>query len=351
MTISERISGFAALGGKIGEVLEGKIDSPAAERLSGLIETEYQYNGWFTPDNIRHMLRAIAGQLTVPALEKWTSAYGPGASPMKQVAVIMAGNIPLVGFHDFLCVLLSGNVIVMKTSSDDARLMPALAALLAEAEPRFDAQIRIADGKLENIDAIIATGSNNSSRYFEYYFSKYPHIIRKNRHAAAVLTGKETDEELAALGEDIFRYFGLGCRSVSKLFVPRGYDFARFFEAVFSRGESLMASKKYMNNYDYNKAVYLLNKVALLDNNFLLLKEDMGLGSPASVLFYEFYDDADGLKARLKADASHLQCLAGAAPQGIAPVVALGNTQSPGLADYADNIDTMEFLLTSLGRK
>ncbi|TND06509.1 MAG: NAD-dependent aldehyde dehydrogenase, partial [Bacteroidetes bacterium] len=260
-------------------------------------------------------------------------------------------NIPFAGFHDLLCVLMTGNRITMKLSSDDSRLMPAIAALLVETEPRFDEQLRIADGKLENMDAVIATGSNNSSRYFEYYFAKYPHIIRKNRHSAAVLTGDESNGELAALCEDIFRYFGLGCRSVSKIFVPAGYDFNRFFEAAFPWGEKLIGNNKYMNNYDYNKAVYLLNSTDLLDNNFLLLKEDTGLGSPAAMVFYEYYTDQDSLAERLRADATNLQCLAGKVPPGIAPVVALGQTQDPGPGDYADCVDTVHFLLTSLAHK
>lgn len=345
MNKQERIAAFAGLGQRLREVLEGKITTPAAERLAAAIETEQHYNGWFTPDNVRYALRSLRDMLTQEQLELWLSDYDLEKEPLKQVAVIMAGNLPLVGFHDLLCILISGNNIIMRPSSDDKALPPAVAALLCEVEPRFDSRILIADGRLSGMNAVIATGSNNSSRYFEYYFAKYPYIIRKNRHSAAILTGEETPEQLKGLSDDIFRYFGLGCRSVSKVFLPRGYNFDTLFNALFHWGETALGNKKYMNNYDYNKAVYLLNTIPLLDNNFILLKEDIGLGSPAGVLFYEFYSSPEELHDRLRADKENLQCLVAAAPVSGLPVVGFGQTQHPGLADYADGVDTLKFLL------
>lgn len=345
MNLHERITALAALGEKLGEILNGSDTSPAAKRLLAHIEIEHQYNGWFTPANVRAALGYWAGKLNRAGLEQWCSAYTFHERAPRQVAVIMAGNIPLVGMHDFLAVLLSGNRIIAKLSSDDHNLLPAVALLLTEIEPRFDEYIRIADGRLDKMDAVIATGSNNSSRYFDYYFSKYPHIIRKNRHSVAVLTGKETPEQMRGLGEDIFRYFGLGCRSVSKLFVPAGYKFDPFFESIYHWGETVLASNRYINNYDYNKAVYLLNNIKLFDNNFLMLKEDIGLTSPASVLFYEFYTDREELALRLRADAENLQCVVSSEAFPGLTQVGFGETQDPSLATYADGVDTLAFLL------
>lgn len=345
MNLHERISALAALGQKLGEIVNGQFLSPAAVRLGACIAAEHQFNGWFTPANVKEALAYWAGRLNTTDLENWCSAYTFHNRAPKHVAVIMAGNIPLVGMHDFLAVLLSGNRIIAKLSSDDHNLLPAVALLLTEIEPRFDDYIRIADGKLEKMDAIIATGSNNSSRYFEYYFSKYPHIIRKNRHSVAVITGNETPEEMKGLSDDIFRYFGLGCRSVSKLFVPAGYKFDPFFESVYHWGEAVLACNKYINNYDYNKAVYLLNNIKLFDNNFLMLKEDIGLTSPASVLFYEYYAGEDELLLRLRADAENLQCVVSNRTFPNLPNVAFGHTQNPALDTYADGVDTLAFLL------
>ena len=254
----------------------------------------------------------------------------------------MAGNIPLVGFHDFLSVLISGHNVLVKTSSNDQHLLPFLAKYIIAIEPRFADKITFVDGKLENFDAVIATGSNNTARYFEYYFKDKPSIIRKNRNSVAVLNGKETKEQLVALGEDIFRYFGLGCRNVSKLFVPKGYSFDAFFEAIFEY-QDVIHYEKYANNYDYNKAVFLMSNFKLLDNGFLTLKEDQSYASPISSVFYEFYDDIDTLQKKLQSDHEQIQCIV--SNIGIENSIDFGQTQKPKLWDYADNVDTISFLL------
>jgi hypothetical protein len=247
-----------------------------------------------------------------------------------------------VGFHDFLSVLISGNKVLVKTSSNDQYLIKFLAKYLISANQNLEEYITFTDGKLENFDAVIATGSNNTARYFEYYFKNKPSIIRKNRNSVAVLNGNETHEDLENLGEDIFRYFGLGCRNVSKLFVPKNYDFQAFFKAIF-KYKDVIFYEKYSNNYDYNKAVFLMSNFKLLDNEFLTLKEDISYSSPISSVFYEYYDDLELLKQHLKNDSEKIQCIV--SNNLIENSIAFGETQKPHLWDYADNVDTLQFLM------
>ena len=299
-------------------------------------------NGWFTPENILFSLESWAELLTPPMLESWLTPYEVDKNKPKSVALIMAGNIPLVGFHDFLSTVITGNKAIVKLSSNDKILLPFLAQYLIEMEPALKDQISFADGKLEDFDVVIATGSDNTSRYFEHYFGKKPNIIRRNRNSAAVLTGNETNEELTALGEDIFRYYGLGCRSVSKLFVPKNYNFDALFNAVYPYS-SIIDHHKYANNYDYNKAVYLMSLFKILENGFLMLKEDQNYASPIATVFYEFYDSLEDLKNRLSKEQDKIQCVV--ANSFMVDEVAFGQTQKPSLNDYADNIDTVDFLL------
>ena len=260
----------------------------------------------------------------------------------KTIGLILAGNIPLVGFHDFLSVLISGHKVLVKTSSNDQHLIKFLAKYIIAVTPEIENFITFTDGKLENFDAVIATGSNNTARYFEFYFKDKPSIIRKNRNSVAVLNGKETQQELEDLGEDIFRYFGLGCRNVSKIFLPKDYNFETFFEAMYKH-KDVIYYEKYSNNYDYNKAVFLMSNFKLLDNEFLTLKEDTSFASPISSLFYEYYDDLEDLKQRLEVHKEQIQCVVSA--NLIPKSIAFGQTQKPQLWDYADNVDTIDFLI------
>jgi len=258
------------------------------------------------------------------------------------VAIIMAGNIPLVGFHDFLSVLISGHAALVKLSSNDKQMLPLLAKYLEHINPEFKDRITFTEQKLENFDAVIATGSNNTSRYFDYYFGKHPNIIRKNRNSVAILTGKETKDELIALGDDIFQYFGLGCRSVSKLYVPKDYNFDAFFEAMYKH-KDIIYYDKYANNYDYNKAVYLMSLYKLKDNGFMILKEESSFGSPIATLFYEHYNDLVALKETLNEQSDAIQCIVNKTINN--NYVDFGDTQNPQLWDYADGVDTIEFLI------
>lgn len=312
------------------------------DAFAELILLSQSHNGWFTPEQVYHSIHSWAEALTEENLNQWLSKYTIRENSNKNIGIILAGNIPLVGFHDFLCVLITGNNVLVKTSSNDQHLIKFLAKYLISIDNRLQAKITFLEGKIENFDAVIATGSNNTSRYFEYYFKNKPNIIRKNRNSIAVLNGKETTEDLIALGEDIFRYFGLGCRNVSKLFVPKGYDFKHFFEAIYTY-KDVIFYQKYANNYDYNKAVFLMSLYKLLDNEFLTLKEDTSYASPISSIFYEFYDTIDEVKNRVEQDADQIQCVV--SNNLIKNCIAFGQTQKPMLWDYADDIDTINFLI------
>lgn len=306
-----------------------------------LIENQKHHNGWFTQDQICFAVKSWAEALTRKSLDQWLSAYQITEKQPKTIGLVLAGNIPLVGFHDFLSVLVSGHKALVKTSSNDKQLLPFLAKYLIKTSPELENRIEFTDEKLQGFDAVIATGSNNTSRYFEYYFKDKPNIIRKNRNSVAVLTGKESEEDLIALGKDIFTYFGLGCRNVSKLFVPKDYDFEKFFGAMYEYRE-IINNQKYINNYDYNKAVFLMSNFSVLDNGFLVLKEDSSYSSPISSIFYEYYSDLEELKNRLHQDNELIQCVV--SNNLIENPIAFGQTQLPKLWDYADNVDTILFL-------
>ena len=306
-----------------------------------LIDLSQSHNGWFTPEQVYFSIQSWGNALSETNLNQWLSTYDFSKIAPKKIGLILAGNIPLVGFHDFLSVLISGHDVLVKTSSSDQHLLKFLAKYLIAIQPELNSKITFVEGKLEGFDAVIATGSNNTARYFEYYFKDKPSIIRKNRNSVAVLNGTETHEELVGLGEDIFRYFGLGCRNVSKLFVPKDYNFEAFFKAMFEYSE-VIQYEKYANNYDYNKAVFLMSNFQLLDNEFLTIKEDTSYSSPISSVFYEFYDSLEEVKSRLSNDADQIQCIV--SKDVIENSIVFGQTQQPKLWDYADNVDTLAFL-------
>jgi hypothetical protein len=311
------------------------------DEFQELIAYQKHYNGWFVESEVYFAIQSWAEALTAENLDHWLSGYKIKEKQPKTVGLILAGNIPMVGFHDFLSVLVSGHKALVKTSSNDKKLLPFLANYLIKVEASLENRIEFIEGKLEKFDAVIATGSNNTSRYFEYYFRDKPSIIRKNRNSVAILTGNETEEDLIGLGKDIFTYFGLGCRNVSKIYVPEGYDFDKFFNAMYVYKE-LINNPKYINNYDYNKAVFLMSNFLILDNGFLVLKQDSGYSSPISSVFYENYTDLEKLKHRLKEDQELIQCVVG--NDVLENQVGFGQTQHPELSDYADGIDTILFL-------
>ena len=302
-----------------------------------------EHNGWFTKENIVFALKGWVESLTPENIKSWLSRYNITAKEPKKVAVVMAGNIPLVGFHDFLSVLLCGHHVLVKQSSNDKHLLPYLSKYLEHVESGFKGTITFTEEKLKSFDAVIATGSNNTARYFEYYFKGKPSIIRNNRNSVAVLNGDETLEDLQALSEDIFSYYGLGCRNVSKIYVPKDYNFDLFFQGVY-HWHPIIEKAKYANNYDYNKAVYLMSEFDMLENGFLMIKEDTSYASPIATVFYEYYDSKEQLKEKLKVETDAIQCIV--SNGFIENEVAFGNTQKPQLWDYADDVDSIEFLLS-----
>ena len=305
------------------------------------IKVAQENNSWFTKDNILFTLNNWSKSLNKKNLTNFTESVTLRNESPKNVAIIMAGNIPLVGFHDFLSVLISGHSVVVKQSSSDKHLLPFLAKYLEYVEEGFKGKITFTEEKLSDFDAVIATGSSNTARYFEYYFKNKPNIIRKSRNSVAVITGKETDEDFTKLSDDVFQYFGLGCRSVSKLYVPKGFNFDAFFNGMYGK-KDFINNAKYANNYDYNKAVYLMSEFDLLENGFLMIKEDESYSSPIATIFYEYYDNETDLKIKLHQDKEKIQCVV--AKDFLETEIAFGQTQNPQLTDYADGVNTLEFL-------
>ncbi len=316
------------------------------EYLAAVVKRAAIHNPWFTENNQRKAIAAIAAQmLERTKLEEWTTPYFLDTEPSaaKWIGLIMAGNLPLVGFHDLLCVFVSGHRARIKLSDKDPYLLPALLRALRQIDERTTAYFDLVN-QLKDFDAVIATGSNNSARYFEAYFGKYPHIIRRNRNGVAVLTGQESPAELEALGEDIFAYFGLGCRNVSKLYVPDDYAFEPLLEALHEYRE-VVTHTKYKNNFDYNYALFILNKEEYLANGCVLLREQESLQSPIACLHFERYSDEASLADRLVNDRDNIQLVISQKPVADFKNFAFGKAQQPALNDYADGVDTMQFLL------
>lgn len=348
-TVQKRIIAFVKLREFLKQFSQNKI-----EKKEGIAYNELFFNGfkkqlklseennqWFTKENLLFTCETWGNALSEENINKWISNEKLHKKSSKTIAIITAGNIPLVGFHDFLSVLMSGHSVLVKQSSKSKHLMPFLAKYLEYVNNDFKGKINFTDNKLSDFDAVIATGSNNTARYFEYYFKSKPHIIRKNRNSVAVLTGNETEEELKQLSNDIFWYFGLGCRSVSKLFVPKGYDFNSFFGGMYHKHQ-IINNIKYANNYDYNKAVYLMSEFDILENGFLMIKEDKSYASPIATVFYEYYTNTNDLKTKLQKDSKQIQCVV--SNGFLKNEVKFGQTQYPQLWDYADNINTLQFL-------
>jgi len=346
MELESRIRSFNHLGEFLRNYSSGNKNSRFGEMLDHIVQNDHILNPWFTEQNIKQAIYAIGESLRPEKINQWTEQYPKlkKDNQSKTIGVITAGNIPLVGFHDFITVLISGNKFLGKLSSKDNRLLKFIADYVIEIDESFKELIEFTEGKLENFDAIIATGSNNTARYFEYYFGKYPNIIRKNRNSMAVMDGNETPEQIKDLGNDIFSYFGLGCRNVSKLFFPNEYAFDNFFENL-QGFFPIYNHNKYANNYDYNKSIYLMNQIQHFDNGFVILKEDTGLSSPIGVLFFEYYTDLSSVENYINLNKEHIQCVV--SRHGlIQDSIPLGKAQEPELWDYADNVDTMSFLLS-----
>jgi hypothetical protein len=337
MQLRDRVEVLAQLGKQL---------KAGDEYLEALMHRTKYHNAWFTIDNQKQSVEAIADYYLSPArLDQWLAKYAlPDNDHPKTVGIIMAGNIPLVGFHDWLCVFVAGHQAKIKLSDKDPYLLPHLLKMMTTIDERVASYYEFST-PLKDFEAVIATGSNNSARYFEAYFSKYPHIIRKNRNGVAVLKGTETEEELRALGKDVFNYFGLGCRNVSKLYVPEGYDFDPLLEALYEYRQIIL-NTKYKNNFDYNYALYILNKEVFKANGCILIREDEAIPSRIATLHYETYTDLETLESTLANKIDDIQCIV--SQEGTLQnhtSFSFGQAQQPELWDYADGVDTMNFLL------
>jgi len=347
MKLEDRIGTIIKLGKSLEHELDG-YETGSATRLGRTISQAQRENPWFDEESVLSAMRSWVIALQPDSVEKWIKPYEGklGRKDGSLVGVVNAGNIPFVGLHDLISILIAGHSYTGKNATGDSVLMPFIVSLLVEADPSFGDKIKFVD-RLQGMNAVIATGSNNSARYFEYYFGKYPHIIRKNRNGIAILDGSESISDLKALGRDIFSFYGLGCRNVSKVYVPKGYDFKNFFESIYDYS-GIMSNSKYMNNFDYNNSVLLLKQIPFLSNGFLIIREENQIPSPVSVVHWESYDDISSLEKELLAQSDQLQCIATNIKLKDAALnkikVDFGKTQEPALWDYADGVDTLEFL-------
>ena len=336
MQLSSKISALVSLG----NLIRNKINSAHFQKK---IETAHNQNGWFTPDNIRFALSSIADKfLDADKLKKWVSAYQLTSVPPKKVGLILAGNIPLVGFHDILSVFISGHHASIKYSSKDKILIPFILDLLAGIDSETATSFSVVEN-MKDIDAIIATGSDHTARYFEYYFRNHPHIIRKNRNSIAILSGNESPDDINSLSYDMFTYFGLGCRNVSKLYVPESFNPVHFLDHL-SNPFEVHNHFKYSNNYIYNRTILLMKKSEHLDNGFILLKEDTDIHPPLSVIYYEKYDSIPSLLKKIEPISDKIQVIVSKDNIPGIPTVPIGTSQQPELWDYADGVDTLGFL-------
>ena len=325
---------LAATWVKIGEDIKSMSDG-----LENVVELTYQHNNWFTPEEQHFALQHFSSHFLGEApINEWLAQYPKPVANRQNVGLILAGNIPFVGMHDIMSVLSSGHNAIVKLSSKDAQFFPWLKSRLAAYAPRIAERLVFAQ-QLKEIDAIIATGSNNTSRYFEYYFGKYPHIFRQNRTSVAILDGSESAETLLQLGVDVFRYFGLGCRNVGKVFLPEGYDPDRLLQA-WKPFEKIGDHHKYKNNLDYNLTLLLMNREKVWASEFLVMAETEKLHAPLATLYYSYYNDKSALDTLIASHSNDLQCIVGNEEHQIPH----GQTQLPGLTDYADHIDTMDWL-------
>lgn len=333
--LRDRIQSIEKLGHYLSHISE---NDPQYAPFFKAIENAQLQNGWFKKEDCLLAFQSWGAALHPDKIAKWISDYPlkENSNP-KTIAVIMAGNIPLVGLHDLISIWISGNNALVKCATKDRILIP----FIVSNDPLLAAITEFTEGPLESFDAVIATGSNNAARYFDHYFSKYPNVIRKNKNAVAVLDGSETADDLEGLGKDILQYYGLGCRNVSKLYLPKNYDLNQVFGGLYPFAKNIDMNK-YANNYDYNKAVYLMSGFDFLENGFFMLREEKTISSPIATAHYEFYDALEPLIAHLEDQKNNIQCIV--SNSTLPGAIRFGEAQNPELWDYADGVDTLSFL-------
>ena len=343
MNLNNRITLFVKLGRFFSDYINNNLESLERNKFDKAINESILHNSFFSKKNILKSLLSWSNVLTKKSIDDFLSNYLiKNKKREKKIAIIMAGNIPLVGFHDFFCVIISGNFAVIKLSSKDSHLFKFILSFLVKENPDFDTKFDVVESKLQIFDAVIATGNNISANQFELYFKKYPKIIRKNRHSIAILNGNETKKEIELLANDIFYYYGLGCRNVSKIFIPNNYNLDILFKS-FVLWNEVINKNSYSNNYNYYRAIYLLNKEVFFDNGFVLLKESEKIGSPVGTIYFEYYKSDNQIKEMIKKNNEKIQCIV--SNNNYPKTIKFGETQMPNLNDFADDIDTFNFLL------
>ena len=343
MNLNNRITLFVKLGRFFSDYINNNLESLEKNKFDKAINESILHNSFFSKKNILKSLLSWSNVLTKKSIDDFLSNYLiKNKKREKKIAIIMAGNIPLVGFHDFFCVIISGNFAVIKLSSKDSHLFKFILSFLVKENPDFSTKFDVVENKLQIFDAVIATGNNISANQFELYFKKYPKIIRKNRHSIAILNGNETKKEIELLANDIFYYYGLGCRNVSKIFIPNNYNLDILFKS-FVLWNEVINKNSYSNNYNYYRAIYLLNKEVFFDNGFVLLKESEKIGSPVGTIYFEYYKSDNQIKEMIKKNNDKIQCIV--SNNNYPKTIKFGETQMPNLNDFADDIDTFNFLL------
>ena len=343
MNLNNRITLFVKLGRFFSDYINNNLESLERNKFDKAINESILHNSFFSKKNILKSLLSWSNVLTKKSIDDFLSNYLiKNKKREKKIAIIMAGNIPLVGFHDFFCVIISGNFAVIKLSSKDSHLFKFILSFLVKENPDFSTKFDVVENKLQIFDAVIATGNNISANQFELYFKKYPKIIRKNRHSIAILNGNETKKEIELLANDIFYYYGLGCRNVSKIFIPNNYNLDILFKS-FVLWNEVINKNSYSNNYNYYRAIYLLNKEVFFDNGFVLLKESEKIGSPVGTIYFEYYKSDNQIKEMIKKNNEKIQCIV--SNNNYPKTIKFGETQMPNLNDFADDIDTFNFLL------
>ena len=343
MNLNNRITLFVKLGRFFSDYINNNLESLERNKFDKAINESILHNSFFSKKNILKSLLSWSNVLTKKSIHNFLSNYLIKIKKReKKIAIIMAGNIPLVGFHDFFCVIISGNFAVIKLSSKDSHLFKFILSFLVKENPDFDTKFDVVESKLQIFDAVIATGNNISANQFELYFKKYPKIIRRNRHSIAILNGNETKKEIELLANDIFYYYGLGCRNVSKIFIPNNYNLDILFKS-FVLWNEVINKNSYANNYNYYRAIYLLNKEVFFDNGFVLLKESEKIGSPVGTIYFEYYKSDNQIKEMIKKNNEKIQCIV--SNNNYPKTIKFGETQMPNLNDFADDIDTLNFLL------
>ena len=343
MNLNNRITLFVKLGRFFSDYINNNLESLEKNKFDKAINESILHNSFFSKKNILKSLLSWSNVLTKKSIDDFLSNYLiKNKKREKKIAIIMAGNIPLVGFHDFFCVIISGNFAVIKLSSKDSHLFKFILSFLVKENPDFSTKFDVVENKLQIFDAVIATGNNISANQFELYFKKYPKIIRKNRHSIAILNGNETKKEIELLANDIFYYYGLGCRNVSKIFIPNNYNLDILFKS-FVLWNEVINKNSYSNNYNYYRAIYLLNKEVFFDNGFVLLKESEKIGSPVGTIYFEYYKSDNEIKEMIKKNNEKIQCIV--SNNNYPKTIKFGETQMPNLNDFADDIDTFNFLL------